>query len=233
MALRFGLSLQGLYIPNIPGIIATVVVSGIVGAYRDLHLQIRALNNELRSLNRTDSLTGLLNRRGVFETAERIFDVHLRRRRSGLATQAFACAILDLDHFKEINDRHGHLTGDMVLRKIGGLLSEHFRGTDIVGRCGGEEFLIILPDTDAKAAGEAGGEGPRHRLQDRKRRKPGGQIQRRGYRSFCEGRLLRRTLRPCRQCPLRGQRSGSGPYRAPLIIDIYRRKGVVETVHGR
>lgn len=152
MGIRFDLGIDQLYIANIPGIAATLLVAAIVGAYRDLHSKMQALNLELKNLNRTDGLTGLFNRRGVMETAERIYEIHRRRRETGVSVPPFACAIIDLDHFKQINDCHGHLVGDKVLRQLGTIFRDHFRGTDIVGRCGGEEFLVLLPDTGAEEA---------------------------------------------------------------------------------
>ncbi|WP_157958651.1 MULTISPECIES: GGDEF domain-containing protein [Salinicola] len=83
-----------------------------------------------------DSLTRVLNRRAIFERAS----VHWRTQRD------FAVVLVDADHFKEINDNHGHTTGDAVLYHLATLLRESLRGEDSVGRVGGEEFLLLLPD---------------------------------------------------------------------------------------
>jgi diguanylate cyclase (GGDEF)-like protein len=60
--------------------------------------------------------------------------------------------ILDIDHFKQINDRHGHLVGDEVIRRVSAILRDCARRADVVGRCGGEEFGLVLPETGAEAA---------------------------------------------------------------------------------
>jgi diguanylate cyclase (GGDEF)-like protein len=100
----------------------------------------------LASMVLTDPLTGCLNRRG--------FDQALAREiaRSSRAGSELALLALDIDHFKLINDTHGHLVGDEVLRAAGALLNQTSRAGDIVARTGGEEFAVLLPDTDAAGA---------------------------------------------------------------------------------
>lgn len=88
-----------------------------------------------------DELTGLLNRRGVWQSIQRI---HARGRRSGLAC---CLAILDLDHFKLVNDAYGHGVGDEVLKSVSETLRREVRQADWLGRWGGEEFVIALPET--------------------------------------------------------------------------------------
>lgn len=93
-----------------------------------------------------DSLTGCFNRKHTLE----VLDAELRRaRRSRLA---FTLIIFDIDHFKNINDRHGHLCGDAVLRTVGRRMHDVLRGSDVKCRYGGEEFLILLPDTPLAGA---------------------------------------------------------------------------------
>ena len=87
---------------------------------------------------RVDLLTGLLNRRGLEERASVELEF-ARRDQLSLGVIAF-----DIDHFKRINDEHGHDTGDRVLSRIGAILREEIRGTDIAARTGGEEFLVLL-----------------------------------------------------------------------------------------
>lgn len=96
----------------------------------------------------TDELTGLKSRRAFFEHAQQLYD-ECRINRLGL------CAVmLDMDHFKHINDTYGHQVGDQVLRQMGVVISSSFRATDIHGRLGGEEFAILLPDTSIDVATE-------------------------------------------------------------------------------
>jgi diguanylate cyclase (GGDEF)-like protein len=94
----------------------------------------------------TDSLTGLPNRRAIQDTLKRMI-AHSARSRSPMAA-----IMLDLDHFKQINDTFGHEEGDAVLASVGDVLSSTVRTSDFVGRSGGEEFVALLPDTDAEGA---------------------------------------------------------------------------------
>jgi diguanylate cyclase (GGDEF)-like protein len=94
----------------------------------------------------TDPLTGLLNRRGFFEAAGALATRH-RRTVAPVSVLAF-----DLDHFKSINDRHGHAVGDAVLQMFAKVARETLRASDVVGRLGGEEFVALLPSTLAEAS---------------------------------------------------------------------------------
>ncbi len=96
---------------------------------------------KLLEMATTDSLTGLLNRREGFR---RILAEFSRAERSG---QPLCAMMLDLDHFKMVNDTYGHLTGDSVLIWMAGTLKNSLRGSDIICRYGGEEFLVVLPET--------------------------------------------------------------------------------------
>jgi diguanylate cyclase (GGDEF)-like protein len=100
----------------------------------------------LRSLMLRDSLTGVLNHTAI---SARLEDEMARVERSGLP---LAFAVIDLDHFKSVNDTHGHLVGDQILRSMTRLLRQRLRKSDIVGRMGGEEFAVIIPDTSLEAA---------------------------------------------------------------------------------
>jgi putative two-component system response regulator len=104
-----------------------------------LNEQLLNLNHRLESLATTDDLTGLHNRRQAMRRLEEHWSMSDRYRRP------LAAISLDIDHFKHINDRHGHAAGDMVLREVAEILKRCVRSTDIVCRVGGEEFLIILP----------------------------------------------------------------------------------------
>ena len=117
----------------------------IVGLSVDVTEQKRA-EAELRRLATTDVLTGLANRRHFLERAAQ----ELGRVRRYDTPSAFI--MLDIDHFKRINDTWGHATGDAVLRSMAAVLAAAVRGTDLIGRLGGEEFGVLLPETGLEAA---------------------------------------------------------------------------------
>ncbi|AEV60052.1 GGDEF domain-containing protein [Pseudomonas ogarae] len=94
----------------------------------------------------TDELTGLKSRRAFFEHAQQLYNECKAKR------QRLCAVMLDMDHFKHINDTYGHQVGDQVLRQMGTVISSSFRATDIHGRLGGEEFAILLPDTSIEVA---------------------------------------------------------------------------------
>jgi diguanylate cyclase (GGDEF)-like protein len=98
------------------------------------------LREALSHLARTDALTGLINRRGFDEALARD---HARSLRGGPPS---ALLLVDIDHFKRVNDSWGHQAGDDTLRRLGVLLDHEFRETDVVGRIGGEEFAVLLAD---------------------------------------------------------------------------------------
>jgi diguanylate cyclase (GGDEF)-like protein len=91
---------------------------------------------------RCDPLTGLCNRQALTETLENYLTMH---RRYGML---FSVAIFDLDHFKDFNEKHGHVHGDRLLKQVASLLDQHARDTDVVTRSGGEEFIVVLPGTE-------------------------------------------------------------------------------------
>ena len=106
--------------------------------------ELKHLKNDLvtaRIEATTDALTGLHNRRGFDDQLKRLLN---DRRRSG---SGFSLIMADLDHFKDINDNYGHLVGDKVLQAFGKLLLDKTRETDYVARFGGEEFVLLLPNT--------------------------------------------------------------------------------------
>ena len=104
--------------------------------------KLEEANARLRSMAMTDELTGLLNRRMAMT---RLRELWLSQERYDVQ---FSCVMLDIDHFKRINDTYGHAVGDMVLVRTAAVLQQAVRGTDIVCRIGGEEFLILCPHVD-------------------------------------------------------------------------------------
>lgn len=109
-------------------------------------LQKANLLTEVGRLAITDELTGIFNRRHFFEMAEMKFELAQK------SNHPLSVLIVDIDHFKKFNDSYGHAIGDQVLREVSRLMCSAMRESDIIGRYGGEEFSIILPDTSTKAA---------------------------------------------------------------------------------
>ena len=125
---------------NVAGRFAIFLLTGgLVSGLR------RALDHE-RELASTDPLTGVANRRWFYRMAERELARARRYRRP------LTLAYLDLDNFKQLNDRSGHQAGDQALRTVANLLRSHVRRTDLVCRLGGDEFTILFPETDQPQA---------------------------------------------------------------------------------
>jgi diguanylate cyclase (GGDEF)-like protein len=125
------------------------IVAATVQDVTDLAIAHRALSDAKKRLevqNRFDALTQLFNR-NYWEQC-----LSLEFKRSQRNGARFALIMLDLDHFKVINDTHGHLAGDEVLRVVGQSIKGAMRETDVAGRYGGEEFGVILPDSDLQGA---------------------------------------------------------------------------------
>lgn len=118
-----------------------LIIAWLIGAQR-------ALFEEQRELATTDALTGLMNRRAFFDEAERILE---RDHRAG---RTVACLFLDLDGLKEVNDHHGHRAGDRLLGRFVAAVHTHLRLTDLFARVGGDEFVVLLPETDRDEAVE-------------------------------------------------------------------------------
>jgi diguanylate cyclase (GGDEF)-like protein len=115
--------------------LAQALADGVSLALANLSLREKLRNQALK-----DELTGLYNRRFIEETAPRLL-AHAERRGAGVSV-----LMLDLDHFKQVNDRHGHAVGDELLREVGAMLRTRLRQMDIACRYGGEELLVLLPD---------------------------------------------------------------------------------------
>jgi diguanylate cyclase (GGDEF)-like protein len=115
----------------------------IVGQFEE---RLARVNEELLRISQTDALTGLYNVRTIAEALPRLIS-YARRSNSPLSL-----VMLDVDRFKSVNDRYGHLAGDDFLRRLGKALAEGRRREDVVARIGGEEFIIALPGVDAHGA---------------------------------------------------------------------------------
>jgi diguanylate cyclase (GGDEF)-like protein len=121
-------------------------LSQLAQAFDDMALALQQRDQELQEQAISDPLTGLYNRRYLSEFLPRELS------RSGRNATPVAVMLIDLDHFKRVNDSFGHEAGDIVLRAVGNLLKSNVRGSDIACRYGGEEFALILPETGADSA---------------------------------------------------------------------------------
>lgn len=110
--------------------------------------ELKVANEKLSQLAITDSLTQIFNRRAIFNL------LNQELRRSIRYTRPLAVVMIDVDHFKPFNDTEGHILGDQALKKLTETLKKNLRTTDIIGRYGGEEFLLIMPETNLDSAFE-------------------------------------------------------------------------------
>jgi diguanylate cyclase (GGDEF)-like protein len=136
----YGLALAGAG----AAMLALLVLSGVTALRA--HGRAVAATAELQRMATTDALTGLWNRRHLLERLEA---EAARSRRSG---RPLCLAVLDVDHFKRVNDQHGHPAGDEVLRVLAAAIKDAVRTSDVVGRMGGEEFAVLMPETDRAQA---------------------------------------------------------------------------------
>lgn len=118
--------------------------TGFEEKVKERTMELIKITEKYKKLSITDQLTGLLNRR---ELDNRLYQEFYKVRKSG---EFLSVIILDVDHFKVINDKFGHHVGDIVLINLADLLKDNARRQDFVGRWGGEEFMIICPETDSK-----------------------------------------------------------------------------------
>jgi diguanylate cyclase (GGDEF)-like protein/PAS domain S-box-containing protein len=125
-----------------------IVLERALGQIKHSQQEITRQNKKLQVLATRDPLTGLLNRRSLFEGFARL--LHEMEEDGGI----LSCIMLDIDHFKSVNDHFGHATGDIVIKSLAQILNETARSDDLVGRYGGEEFCIVLPGVDEKLAAD-------------------------------------------------------------------------------
>lgn len=139
-----------------PGTLFFMMLGVIVVLYSySLMARLERNRQQLEALSHVDVLTGLLNRRGLEDRAESLM-------RAGVRYQhPVALLFADLDGFKAVNDGQGHAVGDRVLREIAGLITANIRAGDVAARYGGDEFVVLMPETDLAAA-----RGAAERLQD-------------------------------------------------------------------
>ncbi len=121
---------------------------GLVQQHERLIMDLRQMNEQLEVLSKTDTLTQLANRRAMLDHLES------ERSRHERTLQPFSLILADIDHFKKFNDTFGHEIGDFVLKEVAHILNDNTRKQDVVSRWGGEEFLILLPDTTLSGAVE-------------------------------------------------------------------------------
>lgn len=138
--------LPGANLPFNQILFAIAYVSSLADGFAFLLLVKEDSDRDLLRLATTDALTGLSNRRDFMERTEAAWRLHLR------LGQPMAVVMLDLDHFKSLNDRHGHAVGDTALRMTGEVLRQSLRDVDICGRLGGEEFALALPGSGVEEA---------------------------------------------------------------------------------
>jgi diguanylate cyclase (GGDEF)-like protein len=137
-----------LFVPDLIQIVylSSFNIGGMITCLGLVLLASERISAEFEHLANVDTLTGIASRRAILHTLE----VELARwRRKG---QRCAVLLLDLDHFKRINDTHGHAAGDQVLIEFTRTAASVLRAGDVIGRYGGEEFLVVLPDADLEAA---------------------------------------------------------------------------------
>lgn len=120
-----------------------------------LNRELQEANQRLEILSTRDSLSGLYNHRHFFDSLNIQKNIETRQKEHGLESE-FSVLLLDIDYFKNINDTHGHLVGDFVIKSLSDLLTSSTRLIDTCYRIGGDEFAIILINTDIKAARKVG-----------------------------------------------------------------------------
>ena len=137
--------------PDTLGMLIAIIAPALiasVGSYPNIHLsqQLHHVNEQLKSLSETDPLTNTLNRRRFMQVAER--ELALAERHC----YPTSVVLIDFDDFKQVNDKYGHAAGDTALVQTIGVMQSVIRDTDVLGRFGGEEFILLLPHTACEGA---------------------------------------------------------------------------------
>jgi diguanylate cyclase (GGDEF)-like protein len=127
-------------------LVVVITIALVIGIFLYVLARLRDREANLEKLSKLDPLTGALNRREFVATFER------ELARSNRYGQPLSVVIVDIDHFKSINDRHGHLAGDAVLTAASAMLQQELRTEDSLARYGGEEFVVLLPSTEGDGA---------------------------------------------------------------------------------
>ncbi|MBO4926677.1 MAG: GGDEF domain-containing protein [Clostridiales bacterium] len=142
-------------IDNADNVIGTWGISRNITALKIVEEELSRTNEKLKRLSQVDDLTGLFNRRYFYEMIEKTAYQYDRRNSPDQLKDpknTFCLISLDIDFFKKINDDYGHNKGDDVLRLVAGILTSQCRKSDMVFRIGGDEFMMLLPDTPLKGA---------------------------------------------------------------------------------
>ena len=177
------------------------------GKLRAMTVSLSARSETLEHAALTDGLTGMQNRR-YFDDALKEYLEEFRR-----IEKPVGLMILDLDHFKQVNDTHGHDVGDEVLRAVANCLKDMTRYHDVVARLGGEEFAVVTPNMEAELSGQIRRAHPQG---DRQHVDPLGQCPAQGHHQRRPGRLGSQgngggVLSPCRPPALRGEEARPQP----------------------
>lgn len=149
---QYSKSIKGLEDKNMLVPSSLIETNILAEAYNNVKLKsqyLEELTNKLDSLSKTDTLTGLYNRRYM---VERISEEIKKYKNFNRYSDVFSIIIADIDFFKKVNDNYGHNCGDMVLKQMGEILCSSIRYNDSAARWGGEEFLLLLPNTDSDGA---------------------------------------------------------------------------------
>ena len=128
------------------GRLVRLEVATDITARKEMEQALEDAHRKAEALARRDELTGMFNRRAFFELGDKLLSQSRRR------AEPVALMMFDLDHFKAINDELGHKAGDDVLRSVAGIFTREVRAADVAARLGGEEFVVLLADTDTDEA---------------------------------------------------------------------------------